>query len=218
MGRAVATVPPIDGAVVGEPTNLDLAVAQRGLMMVDLIAQGDQRHAGYASDGGFTNAVTILARVLVRLPSLLTQRDHPVLGRATVTATMVTAGVSRNVTPPEARAVLDIRSTPSWEHREIRAELEQALESTVVVTSERLVPCETPAESKLLAAARAVRPEAKTFGSPTCSDWVFVRQADAVKCGPGTSRRSHTADESVDLIEVTEARRFYRSLAVEYLR
>jgi acetylornithine deacetylase len=218
MGRAVVTVPPLDAAVVGEPTNLELSIAQRGLMMVDLVATGDQRHAGYASEGGFVNAVTTLARDLVRLPDLLADREHPILGKATVTATMVTAGVSRNVTPPEARAVLDIRSTPSWEHEEIGAELERALESRVVVTSKRLVPCETPPGSRLLDAARAVRPEARTFGSPTCSDWVFVRNVDALKCGPGTSRRSHTADEAVDLVEVTEARKFYRALALEYLR
>jgi acetylornithine deacetylase len=218
MGRAVASLPPISAAVVGEPTNLDLAVAQRGLMMVDLVAHGDQRHAGYAADGAFENSITRLAGDLVKLPDLLSQRAHGVLGRATVTATMLEAGVSRNVTPPVARAVLDIRSTPDWEHPEIAEELRRHLTSDVVVTSERLVPCETPADSRLLAAALRVRPSARTFGSPTCSDWVFVRQTDAIKCGPGTSRRSHTPDESVDLPEVTAARGFYRALAEEYLQ
>ncbi len=218
MGRAVATLPPITAAVVGEPTNLDVAIAQRGLMMVDLVARGDQRHAGYASEGNCANAITRLAADLVRLPSLLQDRIHPVLGTTTVTATMIEAGVSRNVTPPTAKAVLDIRSTPSWEHAEIGATLKAALTCDVVVTSERLVPCETPAGSRVLAAARRVAPGIGTFGSPTCSDWVFVRTLDAIKCGPGTSRRSHTADEWVDLPEVTAARRFYRALAEEYLR
>ena len=217
MGRAVDTLPQISAAVVGEPTNLDIAVAQRGLMMVDLVASGDQRHAGYAADGGFTNAITRLAADLIRLPELLVDRDHPVLGKATVTATMVEAGVSRNVTPPVAKAVLDIRSTPSWDHAEIAQAMREVLDCEVVVTSERLVPCETPADSRLLAVARQVRPEAATFGSPTCSDWVFVRHADAIKCGPGTSRLSHTADECVDLAEVTAARSFYRRLAEAYL-
>ncbi|MFN0177981.1 MAG: M20/M25/M40 family metallo-hydrolase [Gemmatimonadales bacterium] len=217
MGRAVAMLPQISAAVVGEPTNLDIAIAQRGLMMVDLVATGDQRHAGYAADGDFTNAITRLAADLVKLPALLAERNHPVLGRATVTATMVQAGVSRNVTPPVAKAVLDIRSTPTWEHPEIAEAMRAVLECDVVVTSERLVPCETPADSRLLALAKQVRPEAKTFGSPTCSDWVFVRGADAIKCGPGTSRRSHTADECVEIAEVTAARDFYRRLAEAYL-
>jgi acetylornithine deacetylase len=218
MEQAVQAAGPIDAAVIGEPTNLDLAVAQRGLMMVDLLAQGDQRHAGYAADDAeFTNALVVLARDLLKLPGLLAHRTHPVLGRATITPTMVEAGISRNVTPPVAKAVLDIRSTPSWTHEEIAEAIREAVQSSVIVTSRRLVPCETPEGSQLLATARRLRPEAKQFGSPTCSDWVFLRHTDAVKCGPGTSRRSHTPDEYVDLPEVIAARAFYAHLIRAYL-
>lgn len=218
MPALVDRAGPIDAAVVGEPTNLQAAVAQRGLLMADLVARGDQRHAGYAGDGEFRNAITLLARELVKLDGLLSDRVHPVLGTTTVTATMLEAGVSRNVTPPVARAVLDVRSTPAWTHEEVAAALAARLQCEVQVTSQRLVPCETPAGSALLAAARRARPALETFGSPTCSDWVFVRHADAIKLGPGTSRRSHTADECVDLAEVTEARDFYARLAGEYLQ
>jgi acetylornithine deacetylase len=218
MERAVQTVGDIDAAIIGEPTNLDFAVAQRGLMMVDLLAEGDQRHAGYAAaDGEFRNAALVLARDLLKLDGLFAGRSHAVLGHTTATPTMLEAGVSRNVTPPVAKAILDIRSTPDWTHDEVADVLRQALSSNVVVTSQRLVPCETPAGSRLLALARRVRPESKTFGSPTCSDWVFLRHIDAVKCGPGTSRRSHTPDEYVDLPEVSAARAFYGALVREYL-
>lgn len=218
MEQAVQRIGPVDAAVVGEPTNLDIAIAQRGLMMVDLIAEGDQRHAGYAAaDRGFTNAVAVLAQDLLKLPSLFADRPHATLGFTMATPTMLEAGVSRNVTPPVARAVLDVRSTPAWSHEEIAARLQQSLASQVVVTSRRLVPCETPAGSRLLAAARRARPEAVCFGSPTCSDWVFLRDSDAIKCGPGTSRRSHTPDEYVDLPEVTAARGFYGRVARAYL-
>ncbi len=218
MERAVERAGGIDAAIVGEPTNLELAVAQRGLMMVDLIAQGDQRHAGYAAaDGEFRNAALVLARDLLKLDGLFGGRSHPVLGHTIATPTMLDAGISRNVTPPLAKAVLDIRSTPDWTHDEVADVLRQALASNVVVTSQRLVPCETPAGSRLLAAARGIRPEARTFGSPTCSDWVFLRHTDAVKCGPGTSRRSHTPDEYVDLPEVTAARPFYAGVVRAYL-
>ena len=207
MERAVERAGPIDAAVVGEPTNLDIATAQRGLMMVDLVARGDQRHAGYAAaNGEFVNAALVLSRDLLRLGALFDDRTHPVLGRTTATPTMLDAGVSRNVTPPVATAILDVRSTPDWTHEEIADLLKARLESEVVVTSRRLVPCETPAGSGLLDAAARARPAAARFGSPTCSDWVFLRHVDAIKAGPGTSRRSHTADEYVDLPEVTAAR------------
>jgi acetylornithine deacetylase len=218
MEQAVAAAGEIHAAVVGEPTNLEPATAQRGLMMVDLVAEGDQRHAGYAAaEGGFRNAILVLARDLLRLDGLFVGRTHPVLGRTTATPTMLEAGVSRNVTPPVARAILDVRSTPDWTHEEIAELLRSSLECRVEVTSRRLVPCETPPGSRLLAATRRVRPEAEPFGSATCSDWVFLRHVDAIKCGPGTSRRSHTPDEYVDLPEVTEARRFYADLARAYL-
>lgn len=218
MGTAVSRAGPIDAAVVGEPTNLEAAVAQRGLMMADLIGRGSQRHAGYAAEpGAFVNAITALARDLVRLDGIVAERVHPILGVTTVTPTMLTGGVSRNVTPSVVKAVLDIRSTPAWPHDELAAALKERLECEVVITSDRLVPCETPAGTRLVDVARRVRPGIATFGSPTCSDWVFVRHADAFKCGPGTSRRSHTPDESVDLAEVTAARHFYASLAKEYL-
>ena len=156
MPVAVERAGPIDAAVVGEPTNLDFAVAQRGLMMVDLVARGVQRHAGYAADDGeFTNAVVALSRDIVRLAGLFRERLHPTLGLATATPTMLEGGISRNVTPPVARAVLDVRSTPAWTHAELAEEMRRALQCEVVVTSDRLVPCETPADSRLLDAGRA---------------------------------------------------------------
>ena len=151
------------------------------------------------------------------LDGLFDDRTHPVLGRVTVTPTMVEGGISRNVTPPSATAILDVRSTPDWTHEEIAERLRERLDSEVTVTSARLVPCQSPAASRLVEIARQVRPESRTYGSPTCSDWVFLRHVDAVKCGPGTSRRSHTADESVDVAEVTAARTLYARIASEYL-
>jgi acetylornithine deacetylase len=208
----------IDAAVIGEPSGLDFAIAQRGLMMVELVSQGDQRHAAYAtSNGDFANAVTRLAGDLLKLDTLFDSRIHPLLGHARATATMLEAGVSRNVTPPVARAVLDVRSTPDWTHEELAEELRRALTSDVIVTSRRMVPCETPASSRLLETASRLRPQAKHYGSPTCSDWVFFREYDAFKCGPGQSRRSHTADEYVDIPQVSAARRFYAELARAYL-
>lgn len=217
MPQAVERAGRLDAALVGEPTNLELAIAQRGLMMVDLVARGDQRHAGYAATSGFTNAITALARELVKLDGIVAERVHPVLGVTTVTPTMLEGGVSRNVTPPVARAILDVRSTPDWTHDELAQALTDRLDCEVIITSKRLVPCETPAGSRLLSVARRVAPHAESYGSPTCSDWCFLNHLDVIKVGPGTSRRSHTPDESVNISEVTAARGFYARVAEAYL-
>lgn len=217
MPLAVPRIGRIDAAIVGEPTNLQAAIAQRGLMMVDLVSRGTQRHAGHAIGDDFTNAVTELAGEILKLDGLLDDRVHELLGTTLVTPTMLSGGISRNVTPPDARVVLDIRSTPAWPHDELEQALRTRLSAEVIVTSRRLVPCETPPGSALLAAARRAAPALTTYGSPTCSDWCYLRHLDALKLGPGTSRRSHTADEAVNISEVTTARRLYARIAEEYL-
>lgn len=216
MPRAVPRCGTIDAAIIGEPTSLDLAVAQRGLLIAELVARGEQRHAAYARSDD-ESAVLTLARDLVALPELLRERPHPLLGQPTVTPTMLEAGVARNVAPPQAKALLDVRTTPAWPHAEVTEALRGALRSEVVLISERLQPCQTPEGSRLLATAAALRPQARRYGSATCSDWVFLRHLDAVKCGPGDSKRSHTPDEYVELAEVRAARRFYAELATRYL-
>jgi acetylornithine deacetylase len=217
MPRLAARAGSIDAAVIGEPTGNRAVVAQRGLMVVELIARGEQRHAAHAVAGN-SNAITSLALDLIRLDGILADRVHPVLGAATATPTVLEAGVARNVTPPTAKAILDVRSTPSWTHDEIEERLAERLQGEVVVASDRLVPCETPAGSRLLAAARTIARRLEMLGSPTCSDWVFLRDTDAFKCGPGDSRRSHAPDEWVEVGDVTAARAFYGALALEYLR
>lgn len=218
MPRAVPRLGHLDAAVIGEPTGLDLAVAQRGLMVVELHAHGEQRHAAYADEsGGYKSAVLQLARDLCCLPELLQDRPHPLLGQPTLTPTKLEAFVARNVAPPLATALLDLRTTPAWPHAEVATALQAALRSQLEVVSDRLQPCETPAGSRLLSAAQLVRPRARCYGSPTCSDWVFLRHLDAIKCGPGDSVRSHTPDEFVELAQVRAARLFYAELAQEYL-
>ncbi len=218
MPDAIERAGSIDAAVVGEPTSLDLAIAQRGLLIAELHANGEQRHAAHAAAAGAApGAIATLAADLVRLDGLFATRSHALLGRTAATPTMLQAGIARNVTPASAVATLDVRTTPAWTHDEVVAELKSALRSEVHVLSDRLVPCETPPGSRLLEHARKLRPAARTYGSPTCSDWVFLRGVDAVKFGPGESRLSHGPDESVALGDVAQARAFYAALAQEYL-
>jgi len=211
---------PPDAAVVGEPTSLQPCIAQRGQLLLELHWQGDQVHAGWAAgrQPPPVNAIALAARDLTALGSLVFDRTHPLLGAVAITPTQLSAGVARNVTPPEAWAMLDIRTTPAYEHAEVVAMIRDRVEARVEIYSDRLVPAETPADSRLLPAVMAACPGAVPFASPTCSDWVFLRHLDTVKLGPGDSRRSHTVDESIELAEVHAAAELYTALAREYLR
>jgi acetylornithine deacetylase len=209
-----------DAAVVGEPTSLQPCIAQRGQLLLELHWRGDQVHAGWAAgrQPPPVNAISLAARDLTALGAMVFDRTHPLLGAVAVTPTQFEAGVARNVTPPEAWAMLDIRTTPAYEHAEVVAMIRDRVEARVEIYSDRLVPAETPVDSRLLPAVMAAHPGARPFASPTCSDWVFLRHLDTVKLGPGDSRRSHTVDESIELAEVRAAAELYTALAREYLK
>lgn len=209
-----------DAAVVGEPTGLEPCTAQRGQLLLRLVWHGEQVHAGWAAerDTPPLNAITRAAEDLVRLAELGLDRRHPGLGRVAVSPTMLHAGVAKNMTPARCEAVLDVRSTPAYSHAELVAAVRAHVKGEVEVLSDRLVPAQTPPDSRLLAALLAVRPGARPWPSPTCSDWVFLRDTDAIKLGPGDSKRSHTADEAIALADVEAAAALYLELAREYLR
>jgi acetylornithine deacetylase len=207
---------PPEAAIVGEPTGLDIAIAQKGLMILELAAQGDACHAAHASVLGARNAARLLAHDLVALESIDFGPPHPHLGPITLEPTQVRAGTARNVVPGEATAVLDVRTTPGLDRREILRRVENAVAGHVRVLSDRLLPRETPEGCPLVAAALRARPEARLFGSATLSDLVFMDGIPALKCGPGRTERSHTPDEFVLQSEILDGARFYTRFVRAY--
>ncbi len=203
-------------AVVGEPTGLDLAVAQKGLMVLELVARGRACHAAHAASLGGTSAIRQLARDLVALDGLDLGPPHPQLGGMTLEPTVLAAGAARNAVPGEAKAILDLRTTPVLSPAEIAARVAARVGSEVRVLSDRLRPCAIDEASLLLAAARQAAPAARLYGSPTLSDMALLGGIPAIKVGPGRSERSHTADEYVLESEVLAAVPFYTALVRAY--
>jgi acetylornithine deacetylase len=206
----------LEAAVIGEPTGLDLAVAQKGLMVLELVAQGQACHAANAAALGAPNAARRLARDLVSLEEVDFGPPHEHLGPITLEPTQVQAGTARNVVPGEATAVLDVRTTPALSREEVVRRIRERVQGEVRVLSDRLLPKETAADAPLVAAARRVRPHARVFGSATLSDMVFLNGTPAIKCGPGKSERSHTPDEYVLEEEILDGARFYTRLIGAY--
>lgn len=205
---------PPAAAVVGEPTGLDLAVAQKGLAVLELVARGSACHAAHRLALGGANAAVELAHDLVALAQaaeLGLAPEHPLLGVTTLEPTVVRAGEARNTVPAEATAVLDVRTTPAASLAEVVAHLRARVRGEVRVVSDRLRPRETSLDQAVVCAARRARPQARVYGSATLSDLVFI-DAPAVKVGPGRSERSHTADEYVLESEILEGAAFYEAL------
>ena len=211
-------LPPVSAAVIGEPTGLRPCLAQKGLLILTVTARGRTAHAARAHLG--RNALTAMARDLLRLDGLTLDRPDPFLGLPTVTPTVIAGGSAKNVVPDLCTVTLDVRSTPAYSHAELTALVSDALGSEVTVFSDRLVPCATAPDARIATAtARALRAlglDATPFGSPTASDWVFVADVPAVKLGPGRSELSHTPDEHVDAAEVERAVEVYAAIATAY--
>jgi len=203
----------IAGAVFGEPTGLDLAVAQKGLLVLELVAHGRAVHAAHARALDAPNAARLLARDLVALEGLELGPEHPELGTTTLEPTVVRAGSARNVVPAEASAILDVRAVPGIAPETIAQRVRAAVAGEVRVLSDRFAPRQTPAGCALFAAARAARPEARAYGSATLSDWALLPAGvPGVKVGPGRSERSHTPDEYVLEQEIADGAAFYSDL------
>lgn len=198
-----------DAVIVGEPTGLDIAIAQKGLLVLELIARGQSCHAAHGRSLGATNAIHALARDLVALSSVPLGPAHPELGPVTVEPTMLQGGAARNMVPGEASCVLDVRVNPEPGNAEVLAVLRAAVEGELRVLSDRLHPCAIDADHPLVRAALEARPKAELFGSRGLSDLVFFRDIPGIKVGPGRTERSHTPDEYVLESEILEGARFY---------
>lgn len=206
-----------DAAVVGEPTGLEVAIAQKGLLIVEVARKGKACHAANARALGVRNPITDLAADLVALAGVDLGPAHPLLGDATMEPTVIAGGAARNSVPAEASCFLDLRTNPEPDHAAIVARL-RATGAPIRVVSDRLRPYAIEAIAPLVAAARRARPEAKLVGSRGVSDLVFFAAAGvpSIKVGPGRTERSHTADEYVLESEVLAGARFYEHLARAY--
>lgn len=210
------TLPAADEAIVGEPTGLEIAVAQNGLLILDCETSGRAGHAArpHLAD----NAIYAGARDVLALEALTLDRVHPVAGCTTHAVTICAAGERHNVIPDRFRFTVDLRTTAAYSHDELVGLVQGAVSArtAVNVRSGRFRPVATPADAPVLAAAQRAVPGARTFASPTLSDWAHV-DGPAIKWGPGLSEVSHTADEWVELAMVERAVAAYGQVIAERL-
>lgn len=201
-------------AIVGEPTSLQAAVAERGLVVLDCEAHG---RSGHAARGEGENALYIALDDIQTLRSLRFARESKVLGPIQLTATMMQCGTQHNVVPDSCRFVVDCRTTDAYTNEEMVEELRKVLRSEVAPRSTRIRASVIDAEHPLVRAA--VQAGAETFVSPTTSDRTLM-PFPALKIGPGDSARSHTADEYILVAEIEKGIDIYikiiENLAAEY--
>lgn len=192
-------LPPIALGIVGEPTEMHPAVAEKGLMVLDVTAHGKSGHA--ARNEG-ENAIYKILPDIQWFQSHQFPHVSPLLGPVKMTVTQINAGTQHNVIPDTCTAVVDIRSNECYSNQELFEEISRHVNSEVKARSFRLNSSSIPLDHPFI--QRAVALGRVAFGSPTLSDQALMNFS-SVKIGPGKSSRSHTADEYVMIQEITEA-------------
>ncbi len=196
----IPMLPPIDIAIVGEPTEMQPAIAEKGLMVLDGVITGISGHA--ARNEG-VNAIYKAVNVIERLRTLKLPNVSPTLGDVKISVTQIEAGTQHNVVPNCCKIVVDVRTTDAYSNVD-----------TLELIRNAVPECElTPRSTRLnssridpshIIVKRLEMLGAKPFGSPTLSDQALMPW-QSLKLGPGNSSRSHTADEFIYLNEIREA-------------
>ncbi|PHI18476.1 acetylornithine deacetylase [Lewinellaceae bacterium SD302] len=202
----------VDFGIVGEPTEMQLAVAEKGLMVIDGLARGKAGHA--ARDEG-ENALYIALEDIDKLRNFSFPRISEQLGKVKVSVTQIEAGTQHNVVPDSCRFVVDVRTTEQYSNQEVADELQNLVTSRLIPRSLRLNSSGIPLEHPLVRAG--IRLGRTAFGSSTLSDQALM-PFPTLKMGPGHSNRSHTADEFIYLKEIEEGINLYTSLIDTYIQ
>lgn len=188
----------IDFAIVGEPTKMDLAIAEKGLVVLNCIAKGTASHAAHINED---NSIYKAVRDIRKIQNFEFDKVSEVLGKVKATVTIVNAGSQHNVVPDQCYFTVDVRTNEHYSNSEIVEIFQEELESEIQPRSLALNSSKISLNHPFVLAAQ--HENCGLYGSPTVSDQALM-PFDSVKMGPGDSTRSHTADEFIYQKELDE--------------
>lgn len=207
LNSMLKIIPKIDVAIVGEPTLMHLAVAEKGLVVFDAKVKGTASHAAHPNDD---NPIYKVIDTLQWFKDLKFEKTSEALGDVKLTVTQINAGKQHNVVPADVELVIDVRVNDKYTNAEIADFLQKnAPVSSITPRSLNLNSSSIPVEHPLVQAGIALG--RTTYGSPTLSDQAWL-SCKSLKLGPGDSPRSHSADEYIYLHEIEEGIKIYVEL------
>ena len=199
-------LPAIDFGIVGEPTLLEMAITEKGLMVLDCLAKGQ---SGQAAREEGDNAIYKAIKDIEWFKNYQFPNASEMLGPVKMSVTMIEAGSQHNVVPDECRFVVDVRTTDAYSNQETLDIIKANVNSEVTPRSTRLNPSGIDLNHPIVKSGSSLG--RKTYGSPTLSDQALMH-FPTLKMGPGDSARSHTADEFIYLKEIMEGIVTYQSM------
>ena len=198
LNSMLKIIPEIDFAIVGEPTLMQLAIAEKGLMVLNCEAKGTAGHAAHGiGDNAIYNAITAINW----FQNFEFPKVSETLGKVKMTVTQIEAGHQHNVIPANCKYVVDVRVTDAYSNQEVLDIIKSNVISEVCPKSLRLNSSSIPKNHPIVEAG--IKLGRETYGSPTLSDQA-VLTCPSLKLGPGQSLRSHTADEFIYIHEIEE--------------
>ena len=201
-----AEFPEISWAIVGEPTDCQMAIAEKGLMVIDAEVKGI---AGHAARNEGVNAIYLALEDINKIKSFEFPEVSPVLGPVKCTVTVINAGKQHNVVPDLCHYTIDCRVNECYSLEQVLEILRDLVQAELTPRSIRLQSSKIPDGHPVLDAATALG--ITCFGSPTLSDQALMH-FPSVKIGPGHSGRSHTADEFIYLEELKQGIQTYQNI------
>lgn len=211
LNSMMETLPKIDVAIVGEPTLMDLAIAEKGLVVFDAEVSGTPSHAAHPNSN---NAIYNTISVLEWFKNYKFEKESEQLGPVKLTVTQINAGHQHNVVPAHVNLVIDVRVNDCYTNQEIEQILTQNAPCKIKARSLRLNSSRIDPDHPLVKSGKALG--RGTYGSPTLSDQAAL-YCQSVKLGPGDSRRSHSADEFINISEIEEGIDIYIALLEGFL-
>ena len=205
----LSELPKIDFAIVGEPTQMNLAVAEKGLMVLDCTAHGQ---AGHAARNEGVNAIYRALADIEWFKTFEFVKKTDLLGPVKMSVTQINAGTQHNVVPDKCSFVIDVRTNEYYPNQEALRIIDKLLDSEVNARSLRLNSSAIAIDHPLV--QRGIKMGISYYGSPTTSDQAVIPYP-SVKIGPGDSARSHTADEYILISEMEEGFRIYIELLTD---
>ena len=211
LNSVLKTLPAPDVAIVGEPTLMQLAIAEKGLVVFDASVKGTPGHAAHPNND---NAIYNSIDVLQWFKDFRFERSSDLLGDVKLTVTQLEAGTQHNVVPAEVKLVVDVRVNENYTNREISDILQERAPCQITPRSLRLGSSSIPKDHPLVQAGLELG--RTTYGSPTLSDQAAL-SCPSLKMGPGDSTRSHSADEFIYVDEIYEGIAIYAALLEKVL-
>ncbi|NER14742.1 M20/M25/M40 family metallo-hydrolase [Leptobacterium flavescens] len=212
LNSMLPKLPPIEVAIVGEPTLMDLAVAEKGLVVFDAVVKGTPSHAAHPNTD---NSIYKTIKTLEWFRDYTFEKVSETLGAVKMTVTQLSAGNQHNVVPATTHLVIDVRVNDCYSNEEIANVLQQEAPcDELIPRSLRLNSSSIPVEHELVQAGIALG--RNTYGSPTLSDQAAL-SCPSLKLGPGDSTRSHSANEFIYVREIEEGIGIYISLLEKVL-